>query len=102
VERCADMARRYADRLAPHDGVEVLNEVELNQVLVRFRDREGKARPHTPAVLEAVQASGVAYPTGTTWEGEPAIRISVSNWQTGPGDVDATTDALLAAHRRLR
>src|SRR5690606_28319107 len=74
---------------------------ELNQVLVRFRDRGGDAAAHTPAVLQAVQDSGVAYPTGTMWEGEPAIRISVSNWMTTEADVDATVAALLDAHRRL-
>lgn len=101
VERNVDMALRYAEKLAPHDGVEILNEVELNQVLVRFRDRGGDAAAHTPAVLQAVQDSGVAYPTGTMWEGEPAIRISVSNWMTTEADVDATVAALLDAHRRL-
>lgn len=102
IERNVTMARRYAESLSFHEGVEVLNEVELNQVLVRFRDRRGDASTHTPAVLGEVQASGIAYPTGTAWNGEPAIRISVSNWMTDTADVDATVDALLAAHRRLR
>ena len=101
IERTADMALRYADLLRAHDGVEVLNEVELNQVLVRFRDKDGDATRHTPAVLAAVQESGVAYPTATTWKGEAAIRISVSNWMTHPEDVDATVAALLDAHRSL-
>ncbi len=101
VERDVEMARRYAARLRDEAGVEVLNEVELNQVIVRFRDRRGVAASHTPAVLEAVQRSGVAYPTGTVWEGEPAIRISVSNWMTDEADVDRTVEELLAAHRRL-
>jgi hypothetical protein len=30
---------------------------------------------------------------GTTWEGRPAIRISVSNWQTSDADVDRTLAA---------
>lgn len=102
VERNVEMARRYAEMLGSQDGVEVLNEVELNQVLVRFRDRTGEATTHTPAVLAAVQESGVAYPTGTVWAGEPAIRISVSNWMTQEADVDRTVEALLAAHHRLR
>lgn len=102
VERNVAMARRYADSLSSQDGVEVLNDVELNQVLVRFRDSRGAAAAHTPAVLAEVQASGVAYPTGTVWNGEPAIRISVSNWMTDTDDVDVTVAALLDAHHRLR
>lgn len=101
IERDVAMARRYADALSGEPGVEVLNEVQLNQVLVRFRDSGGSADPHTPRVLAAVQESGVAYPTGTMWMGEPAIRISVSHWLTGPDDVDATVAALVEAHRRL-
>lgn len=98
IERLATMARRYGERLAGHDGVEVLNEIELNQVLVRFRDANGDAATHTPAVLAAVQESGIAYPTATLWQGEAAIRISVSNWMTDEDDVDATVEALLAFH----
>lgn len=102
VERNVAMARRYAESLSPEEGVEILNEVELNQVLVRFRDGSGDATTHTPAVLTEVQRSGVAFPTGTAWGGEPAIRISVSNWMTDADDVDTTVAALLEAHRRLR
>jgi glutamate/tyrosine decarboxylase-like PLP-dependent enzyme len=98
IERTSTMARRYAESLSNQAGVEVLNEVELNQVLVRFRDRNGDASQHTPAVLARVQQRGIAYPTGTAWRGEPAIRISVSNWMIEEEDVDATVRALLEAH----
>ena len=40
VERCCALARRFAERLGAVDGVEVLNDVVLNQVLVRFDDRD--------------------------------------------------------------
>ena len=73
-------------------GAEVLNTVELNQVLFRFTD---DAR--TEAALAAVQAGGEAWMSGTVWDGRPAIRISVSNWQTSDDDVERT----LAAFREL-
>lgn len=100
IERTTAMARRYAERLSSEPGIEVLNEVELNQVLVRCRDSAGAADPHTPRVLAALQESGIAYPTATLWEGEPAIRISVSNWMTEEADVDATVDGLVSIHRK--
>ncbi|MGH8911765.1 MAG: pyridoxal phosphate-dependent decarboxylase family protein [Acidimicrobiia bacterium] len=102
LDRLANMARLFGERLSGHDGVEVLNEIELNQVLVRFRDRSGDASVHTPAVLATVQESGVAYPTATVWRGEAAVRISVSNWMTDEDDVAATVEALLTAHEELR
>jgi glutamate/tyrosine decarboxylase-like PLP-dependent enzyme len=88
VERCCDLAQRFAAGIAEVPGVEVLNEVVLNQVLFRFdSDKE------TAAKLAAVQQSGVAWMSGTTWAGRQAIRISVSNWQTTGEDVDRTVAA---------
>lgn len=100
IERTAAMARRYAQRLSGEPGIEVLNEVELNQVLVRCRDANGASDPHTPRVLASLQESGIAYPTPTLWDGEPAIRISVSNWMTDEADVDVTVDTLISIHRK--
>ena len=94
VERCCDLARRIADRLADEDGIEVLNEVVLNQVLVRFGDDERTGR-----VIAAVQEDGTAWMGGTTWHGMAAMRISVSNWSTTEADADRTADAILARAR---
>jgi glutamate/tyrosine decarboxylase-like PLP-dependent enzyme len=90
VERCCAQARRFAAGIADVPGVELLNEVVLNQVLFRFEDDE-----RTAAVLDAVQRDGRAWMSGTVWDGRRAIRISVSNWQTG----DAETDLALQAFR---
>ena len=38
VERCCDHAARFAELLGAEPDVEILNEVVLNQVLVRFGD----------------------------------------------------------------
>ncbi len=90
VERCCALAVRMADRLRAADGVEVLNDVNLNQVLVRFGDDE-----HTRDVITAVQADGTAWLGGTIWKGKAAMRISVSNWSTTEADADRTVDAIL-------
>jgi glutamate/tyrosine decarboxylase-like PLP-dependent enzyme len=95
VERCCALARRFADRLAAHDGVEVLNEVVLNQVLVRFRAAGGDDDAHTRAVLERVRRDGTCWMSGTTWRGRAAMRISVSNWSTDADDVDRSVEAIL-------
>jgi glutamate/tyrosine decarboxylase-like PLP-dependent enzyme len=93
VERCCDLATRMADRLRAADGVAVLNDVVLNQVLVRFGDDDARTR----RVIEAVQAEGVAWMGGTTWHGQGAMRISVSNWSTTEADADATVASILRA-----
>lgn len=104
VERCCALARRIADRLAA-GGAEILNEVALNQVLVRFTPPtgaggSGDADAFTRAVMTRVQEGGEAWMGGTTWHGLGAIRISVSNWSTTEADIDRTADALLRAAGR--
>ncbi len=76
VERCCDGAARFAERIVELPGVELLNEVVLNQVLFRFESDE-----RTDAVLRRVQDGGRVWMSGTTWDGRKAIRLSVSNWQ---------------------
>jgi glutamate/tyrosine decarboxylase-like PLP-dependent enzyme len=83
VERCCDAAARFAERIAEVDGAEVVNDVVLNQVLFRFETDE-----RTEEVLRQVQASGRIWLGGTTWQGRRAIRVSVSNWQTGEEEID--------------
>jgi glutamate/tyrosine decarboxylase-like PLP-dependent enzyme len=95
VERCCAHARRFGTELAREDGAEVLNDVVLNQVLVRFLDDDDATR----AVIARVQEEGVAWMGGTTWHGRAAMRISVSNWQTTDDDVTATLASIRAALR---
>ena len=91
VERCCALATRMADRLREADDVEVLNDVVLNQVLVRFGDDDARTRE----VINAIQADGTAWMGGTTWKDRAAMRISVSNWSTTEADADRTVDAIL-------
>jgi glutamate/tyrosine decarboxylase-like PLP-dependent enzyme len=92
IERCCDHATRFAAGIIEVPGVEVLNEVVINQVLFRFESDE-----RTLAALAAVQDSGVAWMSGSTWQGRQAIRISVSNWQTTAEDIDRTIAAFARA-----
>jgi glutamate/tyrosine decarboxylase-like PLP-dependent enzyme len=84
IERCCAHERRFAEGLAEL-GAEVLNDVELNQVLFRLATDE-----ETNAVLKAVQDDGASWMGGTIWDGRPAIRLSISNWQTTEDDVERT------------
>ena len=100
IERCCRGARRMADRLRTEPGVHVMNEVVLNQVLVRF-DAAGGTNV-TPAVIARVQQESVCWAGGTQWNGAPAMRISVSNWRTAGDDIDRSADSILQAHRHVR
>ena len=90
-----------ADRLAAGPRVSILNDVVLNQALVRFEaigdDPDGSAGDaRTRAVIDAVQRDGTCWLGGTTWAGRAAMRVSVSGWQTTTDDIERSADAILA------
>jgi len=91
VERCCDAATRFSEAIVELPGVELLNDVVLNQVLFRFESDE-----QTDEVLRQVQASSRVWLSGTTWNGRKAIRVSVSNWQTGDEEIDLAVSEFAA------
>lgn len=98
VERCCRLARRMAERLARDARVQLLNEVVLNQVLVRFLPPSGAdadADAFTAAVIRRIQEDGTCWAGGTTWHGMHAMRISISNWSTQEHDIDRSAEAIL-------
>ena len=97
VDRCCDLARRFAEELEATNGVRVVNDVVLNQVLVRFGDDDAL----TDRVVEAVQRSGECWMGATTWHGMRLMRISVSNWGTSDADVDRAVAAIRRVAARL-
>jgi glutamate/tyrosine decarboxylase-like PLP-dependent enzyme len=97
IERSCAHARRFADALSQAPGIEVLNDVVLNQVLVRFAAEAGGSDAHTDAVIEAIQRDGTCWLSGTTWQGTRAMRISVSSHATTAEDVDRSIEAILRA-----
>jgi glutamate/tyrosine decarboxylase-like PLP-dependent enzyme len=99
VDRCCRLARRMADGLRTAGvGAEILNDVVLDQVLVRFVPPDGgDADAWTRDVIERVQADGTCWLSGTTWHGMAAMRISVINWSTSDDDVDRSVAAIVRA-----
>jgi glutamate/tyrosine decarboxylase-like PLP-dependent enzyme len=91
VERCCARAREMADLLRRHPRVRILNDVVLNQVLVRFDDDDESTR----RVIANVQKDGTCWLGGTTWHGMAAMRISVSNWATSEEDARRSAEAIL-------
>ena len=91
VENSCARARQFA-QLLEDGGATILNDVVLNQVLVRFGDGES-----TRETIARVQQDGTCWLGGTDWFGEHAMRISVSNWRTTEEDVERSAAAILAA-----
>lgn len=98
IERGCLHARQFAEQLSRIEGVEVLNDVVLNQVLVRFADDDDT----TNAVIKGILADGTAYMTPSVWKGKAVMRISVANWQTSDDDVAASVAAVERVFEQVR
>lgn len=92
VRNCAQ-ARAMAGRLSCA-GIEILNEVVLNQVVAAFGEDA-----ITKRVIARVQDSGTCWCGGTAWKGRAAMRISMSSWATTDEDVERSAQAIIDAHR---
>ena len=95
IEGCCERATQFAEELGAAD-FEILNDVVLNQVLVSFGDRET-----TLAVTDAVKKDGTCWCGSTVWQGQTAMRISVSNWSTTARDVTESVAAISRVARAI-
>jgi glutamate/tyrosine decarboxylase-like PLP-dependent enzyme len=89
IERNCRQARRFAEGLQTA-GFKVLNDVVLNQVLVTFGNAETTNR-----VISEIQTEGTCWCGSTVWQGQTAMRISVSSWATTDADVERSLDAII-------
>ena len=89
VQRASSCAVTIADRLRAA-GFDVVNDVVLNQVLVRFRDGETTAQ-----LVTSIQTDGRIWCGATTWQGETALRISVSSWKTTTDDAERAASVII-------
>ena len=97
IERNCAQARRMAERLAIIPGAEVINDVVLNQVLLRLPGGDDVNR----AAVSAIQRDRTCWLGGTTWNGHYMLRISISNWATTDDDVERSADAIVLAAQSL-
>ena len=89
IDRNCAQAQQFAKGLSDA-GLTILNEVVLNQVLVHFGDAE-----RTQQVIKKIQEEGICWCGGTVWQGKPAMRISVSGWNTTEEDVQRSLKSMI-------
>jgi len=99
VDRCCAHAHAIVTGIGGLPGADILWTPTLNQGLVRFLDRrpgatEKEHDARTDAVISAVNATGEAFFSGTTWRGKRAMRVSLVNWRTTGEDVRRTIAAV--------
>jgi glutamate/tyrosine decarboxylase-like PLP-dependent enzyme len=104
VERHCRLARRIADGLASEPGLSVVNEVVLNQIIVRFgMDASPEIDDDlTLQTIRRIQADGTCFMGGAQWRGRWVMRISVISAPTTEEDSDQTIEAVLRAWRAVQ
>jgi glutamate/tyrosine decarboxylase-like PLP-dependent enzyme len=93
IESNCRQARRFGEALSKA-GCKVLNEVALNQVVVQFGDAD-----RTRKVIAAIQRDGTLWAGETVWQGQVAMRISVSCWATTDADVEKSIETIVRLSR---
>jgi len=96
VAGSCDLAATIAARLSA-GGLTILNDVVLNQVLVRMTDG-----PTTAALVAEIQHDGRIWCGPTQWDGATALRISVSSWKTDRSDAEFAAAVILECAERVR
>lgn len=80
----------YFSQILKDGGLEVLNDVVFNQVLIRFDSDE-----KTELLIKRIQDSGVCWLGGAKWHGKSVMRISVSSYKTTYEDIDISAKEIL-------
>ncbi|HEY9660854.1 MAG TPA: pyridoxal-dependent decarboxylase, partial [Allocoleopsis sp.] len=96
IESTCHHAQHFARELAAA-GYPILNQVVLNQVLVSFGDAATTQR-----VIAALQAEGTCWCGSTVWQGQTAMRISVSSWATTTADVEKSVAAIVRVAQQVK
>ncbi len=91
-----DKARCFADLLEQH-GLEILNDVVFNQVLVHFQNDE-----KTVQLIEKIQESGVCWVGGSKWFGKSVMRISVCSYKTTYEDIKVSAMDIIRVANLLK
>lgn len=104
VSRNCAQARRMAERLGAEPGVEIMNDVALNQIAVRLGADLDPARADalTLRTIARIQEEGECFVGGAVWHGRQIVRVSVINAATTDADIDRSAEAILSAWRNER
>ncbi|MDW5313888.1 pyridoxal phosphate-dependent decarboxylase family protein [Rhizobium sp. PL01] len=104
IDQNCDAAGDLAGRLDAEPGIEIINRVVLNQVIVRFGSGLGDddADDLTKRTIARLQKDGTAFAAGALWRGRHVMRLSFSNYQTDATQVEIAARAIIEAYRNVR
>ena len=103
VERHCRYAAMLASLLRDEKGIAILNDVVLNQVIVRFgadlKPEAGDAA--TAETIAAIQRDGTCFAGSAQWQGRTVMRLSVISGSMCENDVLRSAEAMIKAWRGI-
>lgn len=104
VERHCHVARVMSAMLAAEPGIEILNDVVLNQIVVRFGSGERTERGDqlTRDTITRIQSDGECFAGGAIWRGRQIMRLSVISWETDVDEGKRSAEAIIRAWRIVK
>ena len=93
VGRACDLAQALAARVEASPELELLAPVGLNIVCFAYRGADNSA------IAADLQEAGRVAPSTTTLNGRTALRAAIVNHRTGPEDIEALIEGVLALGR---
>jgi glutamate/tyrosine decarboxylase-like PLP-dependent enzyme len=103
VQEHCRLAARFAEQLVREPGVYVLNDVVLNQVIVRFGTPEADETGDrlTRETILRLQTDGTCFAGGARWRDRWVMRLSVISAPTAEADIDRSCEAICTAWRSV-
>ncbi|MBK8160317.1 MAG: aspartate aminotransferase family protein [Rhodospirillaceae bacterium] len=104
VERHCNVAQAMAEQFRSEPGISVLNDVTLNQMLLRFGTDTApdEADRLTQRTIARIQQDGICFAGGAKWRGQQVMRLSIISGETTEAEGRIAADAICAAWRILR
>jgi glutamate/tyrosine decarboxylase-like PLP-dependent enzyme len=104
VQRHCALAQRLADELSAVPGIEILNDVVLNQVILGFGKEKSRARQNAwaRATIEELQRENDCFVAGALWRDRWVMRVSIISASLGREDIDRLSTAIRSAWRRAQ
>jgi glutamate/tyrosine decarboxylase-like PLP-dependent enzyme len=87
----------YFGEALKNNGLEIINDIVFNQVLVRYDSDE-----KTERLIKKIQQSGVLWLGGAKWKGNSVMRISISSYKTTYDDIDLSVKTILDLVNELK
>ena len=101
IERNCSLAVKLGRRIGQSDEFILLSAVRLNIVCFTLNESQPDAA-RIQAFLRRVRDDGKVFFTPTVYQGIPAIRAAVSNWQTTEEDMDIAFEVIMRIANELK